>query len=107
MTKVVGTVVVNKPGFSIQMCCKRKLVVPRALGHMGLQFREIMMAEEIPIFPNMHRNMECSHDLALKLNAKQEVFLRVLVYNIWKGGLECMLINRMIQSLDIIGLNLQ
>ena len=74
VTKVVGNVVVNKQGFSNQICCKCRLAVSRALGHMGLRLREIMLAEEIPIFTDMHRNMECSHALALKLNAKQETF---------------------------------
>ena len=35
---------------------------------------EIMEADEIPIFPDTHRNMECRHALALKLKAKQKVF---------------------------------
>ena len=74
--KGVGSVVVNKPGFSNQICCKCRLAVSRALGHMGLRLMEIMLAEEIPIFPDTHRNMECSHALALKLKAKQEVFFR-------------------------------
>ena len=94
--KVVGSVVVNKPGFSNQICCKHRLAVSRALGHMGLRFMEIMVAEEIPIFPDTHRNMECSHALALKLNAKQDAFLKVLVYKIWNLDLEFVLINRMI-----------
>ena len=34
--KVVGSVVVNKPGFSNQICFKHRLAVSRALGHMGL-----------------------------------------------------------------------
>ena len=85
--KVVGNVVVNKPGFSNQICCKRRLAVSRALGHMGLRLREIMLAEEIPIFPDMHRNMECSHALALKLNAKQEVFFEGVSVQYLEGGL--------------------
>ena len=32
--KVVGSDVVNKPGFSNQICCKHRLAVSRALGHI-------------------------------------------------------------------------
>ena len=104
VTKVFGNIVVNKPDFSNQICCKRRLAVSRALGQMGLQLKEIMMAEEIPIFPDMHRNMECSHVLALGINAKQEVFFEGVSVQYLSGGLEYILINRMIQSPDPIGL---
>ena len=85
--KVVGKVVVNKPGFSNQICCKRRLAVSRALGQMGLHLRTIMIAEKIPIFPDMHRNMECSHALAVKLNANQEVFFEGVSVQRLEGGL--------------------
>ena len=74
VTKVVGNVVVNKPGFSNKICCERRLAVYRALFVMVFWLRQIMLAEDIPIFEDMHRNMECSHALALKLNAKQDAF---------------------------------
>ena len=72
--KVVGKVVVNKPGFSNQICYKRRLAVSRALGHMGLHLKTIMIAEKMPIFQDMHRKMEFSDALAVKLNANREVF---------------------------------
>ena len=59
------------PFYTNQICCERRLPVPRALVIMGLWLRKIMLAEEIPFFKDMHRYMECSHSLALNFNAKK------------------------------------
>ena len=65
---------------------------------------EIMLAEEIPMFPDTHRNMECIHALALKLKAKKEVFFEGVSVQYLEGGLGIHVYQQNASIPDIIGL---
>ena len=83
----VGTVVVKKPGFSGQICTEHRLAVSRALGIMGMNLRNIMLREHIPIFHHKDRNKECSNQLGLKLNSKHDVFFEGVSVQLLENGL--------------------
>ena len=83
----VGTVVVKKPGFSDQICTEHRLAVSRALGIMGMNLRNIMLREHIPIFHHKDRNKECSNQLGLKLNSKHDVFFEGVSVQLLENGL--------------------
>ena len=63
------------------------MAVSRALGIMGMNLRNIMLREYIPIFHHKDRNKECSNQLGLKLNSKHDVFFEGVSVQLLENGL--------------------
>lgn len=63
------------------------MAVSRALAIMGMNLRNIMLREHIPVFHDKDRNKEYSNQLGLKLNSRHDVIFEGISVQLLENSL--------------------
>ena len=71
---MVGSIVVNKPGYSNQIPGDHKIGLARALNFLWFTLKNILEHNNICVFNDNERNINFSKELQNKLNSSIQVY---------------------------------